>query len=310
MDEMVVETGRRVLATLPVGTPLIAAVDAICSRHEITQGEVRLRGALRDVVLALGDETEPHTLTGTVQVISAEGELAPDLGVTGFFAVVAWSDRGLPRVAAGFIEQAESAGVRVSIEVWDEVARESAPRPRATPAPRGHEPRPEPPPVLERPATPRRDVPAGPAPTVRGPSEAARPSPAAGKPAGPTPASRPGTSPAAAPPEPAPPAAGGGWAAAVAASKAPPTGGGRPGVPGITSNGAGPLDEDPEAKAGDILVHPQFGRCKVVGSTEGERVKIRMATGRFVDLHLGYVKLQRQADEDGVRVFRVHPTKR
>lgn len=310
MDEMVVETGRRVLATLPAGTPLIAAVDAICSRHEITQGEVRLRGALRDVVLALGEGAEPITLTGVVQVVSAEGELTPDLGVTGFSAVLAWSDRGVPRVAAGLIEQAESAGVRVSIEVWDETAREAAPRVRAPQVTRTHEPR-EAPVTLERPASPRRDVPVGPAPTIRGPSEAARPSAAGSKPQAPATQGRPAPTPPAAQPEPAPaPPGTGGWAAAVAASKAPPSGSGRHGSPGITSNGAGPLDEDPEAKAGDILVHPQFGRCKVVGSNDGERIKVRMATGRFVDLHLGYVKLQRQADEDGLRVFRVQPTKR
>jgi hypothetical protein len=122
----------------------------------------------------------------------------------------------------------------------------------------------------------------------------------------PSPATPPAASPAPAP-------ATSGWGAAVAASKAapPPSAGpGRPGQPPVTSNGAGPLDEDPDPKPGDVLIHPQFGRCKAMSPAENDRVKIRMATGRFIDLHLGYVRLVRQADEDGQRVFRVQPTKR
>ena len=309
MDEMIVETGRRVVATLPVGTPLIAAIDAICNRHEITQGEVRLRGALREVRLSLGDDTEPLHLSGTVQVVSGEGELAPDLGVTGFSAVLSWVDRGMPRVVAGVVEQAESAGVRVIIEAWESVERLAATPKR--PSPRLQEPRtvaqPESSRPEDRPPPERRELrPNGAAPIVRSPAEAARtasspparPGPAQGQPV--------------MPPEPLPAdaGAGGGWAAAVAASRSPPPPTGRPGGPLPLDSGAGPLDEDPEAKPGDILVHPQFGRCKVLGGTDSDRIKIRMATGRFVDLHLGYVKLIRQADEDGVRVFRVQPIKR
>jgi hypothetical protein len=307
MDESRFQAGWRIVATLPAGTPLIAGIDALCARHDVADAEIRVTGAVRDAAVSVDDAGDPWVLPGVSQLVLGQGHLVPDLGVTGFSAVLAWSDRGQPRVLAGFLERAESVGVRVVIESFD--GGEAAPRqalgsssgassPASSPPASGSTPR-------ARPPTPSA---AGQAPNRPPAAENARPGvvPAARNPAAPT------AAPAGAGATPPAPAASSGWGAAVALSKAtpPPNVVGRPGQPPVTANGAGPLDEDPDPKPGDILVHSQFGRCKVMSTTDADRVKIRTATGRFVDLHLGFVRLVRQADEDGQRVFRVQPTKR
>ena len=307
MEELAVQLGRRIVANLPPGVPLLAAIDALCTRYDITEADIRLRGAVRRVRLSLGDDTDPIELSETVQVVTAEGHLAPDLGATGFSAVLAWSDRGLPRVVAGFLEQAESAGVRVIVESWAESEAATVPgqRPVRAPAPRPEAPSRASPSQSSRAADVQASVhahtPVGtrPAPTVRPPAEAA-----ARAAQGPGPASRNSAPATATPASPSQSAeGGGGWAAAVAASRPPSTG--RANAPTVTANGAGPFDEDPEAKLGDILVHPQWGRCKVLSHPNGDKVKIRLPTGRFVDLNMSVLNLVRQADEDGARVFRV-----
>jgi hypothetical protein len=298
MDESQFQAGWRIVATLPAGTPLIAGVDALCTRHEIADAEIRLSGAVRDASVSLGDDAEAILLPGVSQLIVGQGHLVPDLGVTGFSAVLAWSDRGQPRVLAGFVESAVSAGIRVVIESFD-----PAQAPTRAVGPAAARPAARTVPPASGPARPSVESPKpGVAPTSRPqphptPTDSAGQGAAAGKPA---------------PPAASPAPVASGWGAAVAASKAapPPTQTARPGQPALTSNGAGPLDEDPDPKPGDILVHPQFGRCKSMSNADNDRVKIRTATGRFVDLHLGYVRLVRQADEDGHRVFRVQPTKR
>ncbi len=105
-------------------------------------------------------------------------------------------------------------------------------------------------------------------------------------------------SPAAPAPAPAPaptPPATGGWAAAVAASKVR-----EPLTELMEETGA------PELRAGDVLIHPRFGRCRVARSPGGsEKVKVRRATGGLIDLHMRVCRFTRQADEDGRRVFRI-----
>jgi hypothetical protein len=300
MDESRFQAGWRIVATLPAGTPLIAGIDALCARHDVADAEIRVTGSIRDAAVAIEEGADPCVLPGVSQLVLGQGYLVPDLGVTGFSVVLAWSDRGQPRVLAGFLERADSVGVRVVIESFE--GAEAAPRQVVGPS--SGAPPPSGPPTRARPPAPSA---AGQAPS-RPPVEPARSGvvPAARNPTAPT------ASPATAVSTPPPAPATSGWGAAVALSKAtpPPNVGGRPGQPPVTSNGAGPLDEDPDPKPGDILVHSQFGRCKVMSTTDADRVKIRTATGRFVDLHLGFVRLVRQADEDGQRVFRVQPTKR
>ena len=304
MQEAVVQSGQRIVADIPAGVPLHAAIDALCARHEIGDAEIRLQGTVRKLRLS-ADGGASIEGAESAQLVLAQGQVSGDLGLTGISAVLAWTDRGVPHFAAGTLEQAESAGVRVFIECWTEVSapRNSVAKPQ-TSGPRAAEPaRPErggtpprDPALTERPERVDRTIP-GKGPAVRGPAEAAV------RPTSRTPVAEPAPAPPV--PEPAP---SGGWASAVAASKSSPPS--RPQGAAVTANGAGPLDEDPETKPGDILVHPQFGRCRVVGQVENEKIKLRTATGRFIDLHLGYVKLSRQADEEGLRVFRVTPSRR
>lgn len=98
-------------------------------------------------------------------------------------------------------------------------------------------------------------------------------------------------------PAPAPTKSQGGWGAAVKASKKP-----RMGAPTPDELG---FEAAPDLEAGDILIHPRFGRCRVSRPAVNNKVKVRRPIGGLVDLHLKALKFRRQPDEDGKRVFRL-----
>jgi hypothetical protein len=62
--------------------------------------------------------------------------------------------------------------------------------------------------------------------------------------------------------------------------------------------------DEPDLAPGDVLIHPHFGRCRVAKAGDDEKIKVRLPTGRLVDLHLGVMRLFRCPDEDGKRVFK------
>ena len=291
MSEFVVTTVRRVVAELRSGEPLLPALDALCIRHEVIDGTLTLRGRARDVCLDLEDD-QTFDITGTSTLIAATGRIGADLGLTDLYATVAWVDRGIPRSVSGRIVAGEALSIDVFVDAFLDAVESTSSGSGRSPAtsPRGPADRPSP---RTTPHAPRA-LPAAVEPKRREPKLDL------GEPKLDRPAQAPTSPPTAALPSasPVPAVSAPGWGQAVKASQTaaafrPSSGAGR------GSSGGG------TAAPGDLLIHPQFGRCKVVKSDEGDKVKIRLPAGRFTDLHLKFITLERQADEDGTRVFRV-----
>lgn len=275
--------------TIPAGHPLQSSIEALYHRRGLAPAAVStLRGALQRASLRPAPDAGPLPLGGPLYLVHATAAPAGD-GVQ-IMAIVSWSDHGLPRMAAGLLDDAISAGVQVNFATDDPAEPAAEPAAPIERAPtRAAEPT-----APERPAA-RRARPAKPdadSPHVDLSAEMAllEPSPAA------TPA----------PPAPAKPAAaptGGGWAAAVAASKTPAAPAPSAGPPSPSDLGFD-IDGDPDLERGDILLHPRFGRCKVIKPLD-DKVKVRRPTGAFIDLHLKVCHFSRLPDEDGHRVFDV-----
>ena len=64
------------------------------------------------------------------------------------------------------------------------------------------------------------------------------------------------------------------------------------------------VDGDPDLRGGDLLIHPRFGRCKVIKVAD-DKLKVRRPTGAFIDLHMRVCTFTRLPDEEGRRVFDV-----
>lgn len=60
-----------------------------------------------------------------------------------------------------------------------------------------------------------------------------------------------------------------------------------------------------EFAVGDILMHPRFGRCKVVRAPSFGKIKIRKPSGAFSDLHLKVVQITRVEMTSGGRTIHV-----
>jgi hypothetical protein len=70
------------------------------------------------------------------------------------------------------------------------------------------------------------------------------------------------------------------------------------------------VEGTPDLEPGDLLVHPRFGRCRVVRAPVSEKVKLKRPTGGLFDMHLRVVSFTRAPDEDGRRVFRLEIKRR
>lgn len=269
--------GRRIRVQIAAGQPLLPALEAACARQGVADGQARLRGALQRAVLAPAPDAEPLALAGPLYLV--DGSVEIDEGVC--YAVVSWSDRGLPRVAAGVLAEAISGGVTAVVDGEADEPLEAAAPKAAAPAPPAERPRRE----RERPARRARPAEDEDEERVDLSAEMAELTP------------RP---PPAAPPAPEPAQQSLGWGAAVAASRAAPAAGRD--APSPHELG---FDAPPELQAGDILIHPRFGRCRVSRPASGAKVAVRRATGALIDLHLKVVQFTRLPDEDGRRVFRL-----
>lgn len=268
-----------VIQAVQPGEDLLSALDALCARLGVADGALQLSGALRDATVLPAPGADALVLEGPLFLVG--GQALVRSGQATLTGLVSWSDRGLPRLAGGALEAATSGGVDV---VMHGASLAVAPAAEA-PAPR----------APKRPARPQRAAKPAPAPTppaaadddphvdLSGEMEKLAPRPA---------------------PAPAPT---GGWAAAVAASKSPPTPAARsaPLSPPTASDLGFDVDGTPDLVRGDVLVHPKFGRCRVVQPPVGDKVKLRRASGGLFDLHLRVCGFTRQPDEDGGRVFRV-----
>lgn len=56
---------------------------------------------------------------------------------------------------------------------------------------------------------------------------------------------------------------------------------------------------------GDVMMHPRFGRCKIVRAPSFGKVKIRKPSGAFADLHLKIIQIVRVETSNTGRVFHV-----
>ena len=283
---------------------LLVGIAELCQHRGIERGMALLVGALRGATVRPAPDATPVILTEPTWLVQATATV--DGGQVALHGVVSWVDQGLPRMVAGQIESARSGGVRLQVLPAAMVAAKPRSPGRAaarTPAARAPAPRPEEPVAAPQPTPdPHIDlsetaaaITPKPAPTAGGGWGAAvAASKAARAPRSTQPAQR------SAMPAPAKPAAkaSGGWGAAVAASRSAS----RSGLPSPDELG---FDTSPTLVAGDVLLHPRFGRCKVSRMIGKSKVKLRRPSGGLFDMHLKVCSFVREADEGDVRVFSV-----
>jgi predicted DNA-binding protein with PD1-like motif len=78
----------------------------------------------------------------------------------------------------------------------------------------------------------------------------------------------------------------------------------------VTWDESSALDDEVELSPGDILDHPRLGRCVVESEADDDRIRIRLANDRIVDLHLGLVSLTVTGQESGKTVYSVRVRRR
>lgn len=277
-------------ATLTQGDALIATLSQLCSEWGLQDGRLSIRGSLSAASVRPTAESAAVALEGDLQCVQMEAWLiGGDLAAQG---VIAWGGPGVPGCLGGLVDEAICDAVQVVIQPWAPAGAALPPADRRAMPPTSTPSRTQTP--KARPAKAERSPVVDLSEEMEAlPTPAKAPTKAAPKP----PAPKPATSTAAAP------AAQGGWGAAVAASKAPKAASSRrkPKAQGVDPVGASGDD----LKVGDLILHPRFGRCRVARPADRGKVKVRLPAGRLTDLHLKVVRLIRQADEDGHRVFKV-----
>lgn len=311
---------------------LLVGLGGLATHRGVTRGMGLLVGALRGATVRPAPDATPVVLTAPTWLV--QGTASFDGDQVSVHGVISWVDQGLPRMVAGQIEAARSGGVRVQLlpTALADASAIDAPAPRTARNARSRKAAAASP-STSKPAaktatktaakttakatakaTPKRPAKkAGPAdqldlsetaaeldakPAKGGwgaavaaskttPSRASAPS--APTPSRSTPNTRtPSTS--------APRKSGGGWGAAVAASQSRD----RAGRPSPDELG---FDAPPAFMAGDVVLHPRFGRCIVSRMIGKSKVKLRRPSGGLFDLHLKVCAFVREPDEDDKRVF-------
>ena len=289
--------------SLSQGEALHDALEACCEAHSVEKAHAELQGVLERATLSAEPAAEPLCLEGPLYLVQCQGEIE-DSRIASLFGLVSWSDHGQARVAAGMIKNADVLAVSAVV-----FPLESAESEKAAPA-RAAKKKPR---AIESDESDQKKA------KESAPLEESNPNPKqtrALRPNNVAPETRkaekddidlsaemavltPAPMPA-----PAKTATGaGGWGAAVAASKAAQA------SPRSASRAYHPddlgfdVDGPTEWLPGDILLHPQFGRCRVMAASKGSKVKVRRESGGYVDLVLSVFKCIRQADENNARVF-------
>ncbi|MFN3197038.1 MAG: hypothetical protein ACE366_01300 [Bradymonadia bacterium] len=270
---------------LSPGTPLVEALEARCAQLQIADARVLIRGGLTAVTLQPTVDDPPVTLSGRLHCVYAEGWLKG--GELEIHGLVSWAGPGMPGSLGGIFEAAVCDHIEVMVSPWSLADSTSATPAKPTKARRGSAA-----PKEVAPKKASRKTPESPVVDLSEEMDALQ-----------TPAAPPRRAPKSTPaPE---PAASTGWGAAVAQSKKTST------PRRSTPRGSKPTAVDPkgvngdELQVGDLLQHPRFGRCRVMRPAERGKVKVRLPAGRLTDLHLKVVRLIRQPDENGARVFKV-----
>jgi predicted DNA-binding protein with PD1-like motif len=308
--------GRRIVGNLDRGTDLLEGLRAVCRKHNVRSGELRAVGNLESAEIAAYDPARrawgaARAVTGgALELLSLIGNISERDGATVLSAKVTLlrQREGSSEVVGGQLMRARVFSLEFVIEAFDDV-------------------------ILRRGLDPAtglqswRDALAETAPAANDVIAAARapvPVPVPAPP--PPPATRPDTI-VAPPPPPAPrvppPAANPfdrplakpgdktSWADVMAASAAaaspgpprpsPPV----PPPPPPRREASEPdHEEHEELVAGDIILHPKFGRCEVERIEGGnEFAHVRLRNGRVVRLSLDVLTLRKQGMENGQRVF-------
>ena len=294
---------------LAAGSEVLDALAATCARRGVLRALAILTGRLDAARVAPGPDAEAITLSGPLFLVQATASIEP--GGIELQGVISWEDQGLPRMIAGRIESAISAGLIVQLlsAVTAAPAEAADPEESDDPAPPSRTPRSEASretvvTTTERriPRTgrdsarelpgrelPGRELAGRELPGRELPTRREDPAPAAPREATETRA---------------------GWAAAVAVSRAPvrtgPIPPARPRPTGVPTPDELGFEDVPTLRMDDVLVHPRFGRCRVSKVTGRDRVKVRRPAGGMIDLALDVCRFVREPDDEhGHRVFRL-----
>jgi predicted DNA-binding protein with PD1-like motif len=266
--------GRRVVARLGRGADLYGEIRALCQKHEVRSGELRGAGTLEQAELDAFDQAarawRPARLVkGGLELLHLQGTISEERGKAAIDARVTLMrdrDAGV-EVLGGHVHRAVVHSVELVIDCFDDLLLR-----RGDDAGTGLSCWSEAIPVAD------------PVPMLV-PEQPAEP-PAPARPTAPAPT----------------------WAEVAAASA--PAGSASPPA-GLAPRAAATIrapagDDEPEVtvNAGDVLIHPRFGRClvhRVEGN--GEYVQVQLRNGRVVRLSLEVLRLHAQGVENGQRIF-------
>ncbi len=294
---------RRIVGRVDPGEDACAALAAICEANAVTAGEVRATGVLAHLELseldpAGGPYRPAGRIEGPLTLIQAYGNVSKlgDQTLVIMRGLVSWDDRGQHRVAGGHMLSAESVTVEFVIDAFDDISIERALDPASGM------------PVFSKVSSSgSAGAPAASAPAAPAPSRAATPSPAPTPVKRDPPPAKPDAIASAAPPASAP---------AVEEEAPAPIASRRPSGWDMVAAASEALDhEEPEDdwvegldadfKRADVLLHPRFGRCKVLRIEAEERVVLMDGNGKPRTVSLEYLRVQRDPDVPDARVFHV-----
>lgn len=320
MIDMESRRGRHIIGRVETGRSLEDALKAVCLKYEVYACDVRVTGIVRDPILLTyrevdGEFSGAYRVPGLATLVSLTGDVST-LGselILNAKAVIAWDDRGLPRVAAGQLKSASVHSVEYVLATFDDVVLE-----------RGFDP------MTRLPVwtnISRRELPdaaeATPTPTRKGSAAGGRRrSAAADTPAPPAGVVEPSVEPSPVPAATPPPTR------TVAATADDDAGSGpelrpaadersvevvrRPPRKGLwaealtRSRALDDDDEDPELQPGDVLQHPRFGDCTVYNVDDDERVLVRRPGGGTAALARSHMKLSPSGTtDDGNSMYRI-----
>lgn len=286
---------RRIVGRVNPGEDPCSAIADFCILHDVYAGEVRATGVLSDLELS---EVDPESgayqpvgsITGPMTLIQAYGNVSQlgDQTLVILRALVSWNDRGQHRVVGGHMLCATCVTVEFVIDCFDDLTIERALDPDTGM------------PTYSKVSV--NDAPAAPPTSAIGPKAQALPPPKA-----------PASIPTPVAPRPSVPAPGAANqeedAAAVAIATRRPSGW------DMVAAASEALDVEPEdewtdgldadLRRGDALLHPRFGRCKVLRVEDEERVVLMDEARKPRTVSLEYISVQRDPDVPDQKVYQV-----
>lgn len=327
------QRSRRFIGRIDKGEELCGALRAFCAAQDIRSASVRASGLLGAVELVPYDRdakgyTSPRRLRAFFELVVLQGTLAlrdgePALHVTALLARDNHDRGGGIELVGGLLVAADVITCEFMVETFEDVVLErdfdpllgvhvlANARPRIQSGEAPSEPRT---PIVERRASSAPVSNAAPAqPTVLSAASAPKVTP--------RPPAAPAATPSRMPTKSAPLIPEG---AAMSATRKvttelsksalqPPVSAAELSWADAIARSDQMASTRPEValKPGDLLEHPKFGRCEVLRVDEGEeRVSVRLANGRFVELGLAVLHLEHVRDEGSRALYKVHGNRR